>query len=123
MPYGAVENGEFFDMEPTAQEIQAAINANELDERPFSENAAALLHEWTTNAKGIVSEVARLQRDYHAKRIAYFVVKGWADPIRMDANGGFHDGQHRLKAAKFLERETIAVQIDPVPDQLGKDIF
>lgn len=122
VPFGAVANGKFYDMEPTPQEIQAAIDANEFDERPYSENSAALLDEWTAEAKGVIPEVARLQRHYHARRIAYLAVKGWTDPIRMDANGGFHDGQHRLKAAKFLGRETIEVQIDPVPDRTGEDI-
>ncbi len=48
--------------------------------------------------------------DYHAGRVAYFVVKGWANsPIEITASGAMNEGQHRLLAACFMKLDEIEV--------------
>lgn len=54
-------------------------------------------------------DLARKSRDYHIKRIAYFVVNGWKEPIQIDVRTSIpqlnefkiFDGKHRLVAAIF----------------------
>lgn len=54
-------------------------------------------------------DLARKNRDYHIKRIAYFVVNGWKEPIQIDVRTTIpkfnefkiFDGKHRLVAAIF----------------------
>jgi len=39
---------------------------------------------------------------YHARRIAFFIVNGWSEPIVLRGDGcTIEDGLHRLKAALY----------------------
>ena len=101
--------------EPSKQEIVQAIANKDFDLRPFSgASQSALVDEWSQKANGNIHEFARLQREYHAKRIACLVVNGWSDPIEIDAAGKITDGNHRVRAADFLGRSEIEVLVKPV---------
>lgn len=57
--------------------------------------------------------------DYHAARVAYFVLHGWRDPILIDVgvpgvcyvNWPVSDGNHRLYAAAFCSDEFIDAEL------------
>ncbi len=98
---------------PTDIEIEAAVErtrAGESQRLPF-------------NSPQFHAEIARLQfKDfqsayswgmrYHADRIAYFVVNERENcPIEIMANEDMREGQHRLRAAKFMKKEEVAVLV------------
>ena len=61
--------------EPSRAEIEEAIERGELDDREFQKDIGSLLSEW--DREGISpEETNRLATQYHARRIAYFVVNG-----------------------------------------------
>jgi hypothetical protein len=106
IPYG--ENG--ICTEPTVKGIFDAIEENALESRHFH-NRDALIEEWLAKSGGKVLEWANSAREYHNRRVAYFVVKGWTDPIGVTAEGVIHDGSHRLRAAIFMRKEEVEVEI------------
>jgi len=106
--YGVYE----YSCEPSRQEIDQAIKSGWLETRSFQTDIDELNHEWNRKAKS-KSEYAMLQKEYHSKRIAFFVVNGWADPIVIDKDGKtIKDGLHRYKAAQYLGHEIIDVKLD-----------
>ena len=100
--------------EPSSQDICQAITNKSFELRPFSEvDQEVLRAEWTQAANGDIHEFARLQRAYHAKRIAFLVVSGRNDPIEVDSTGNITDGNHRVRAAIFRGETEIEVLIKP----------
>src|SRR5205809_638791 len=94
--------------EPSKADIQKAVDEKDFETRGFQE------HELEIQAQFLalpISERYGWLRTYHAKRIAFFVLNGWDDyPIVL--NKDLHtikEGLHRLKAAIFLDMETVEV--------------
>lgn len=111
VPFGAHHEGKHYSFNPTSEEIQQAIDNGWLEARGIQSHRAELDKEWYEVSKGNPNEIAQLQREYNARRIAYLAVHGWPDPLRVEANGKMHDGTHRLRAAIHLELEEVAVTI------------
>jgi len=110
-PY-AVFDGRLHDLEPSEDEIQNALDNDKLEEREFSgDGQNALAEEWSKRANGDAEEFYRLQRLFHAERIARFVKHGWTNPIDIKKDGELVDGGHRYRAARFLKRDEIEVRI------------
>jgi hypothetical protein len=108
VPYGFRQDGNDYSCEPSHQEIQCAIDKGQLEDRGFQTHLDELRSEWASNARSL-QEFADRQREYNARRIAYFVVHGWTDPITLTAAGNMRDGLHRLKAAIFLGKDEVEV--------------
>jgi hypothetical protein len=99
-PFGFTHQGKAYDTDPSAAEIQHAIENENFEPRGIQSDRPELDREWFEQSKGDVDEIARLQKIYNARRIAYLYVNGWNGfPIRVEANGTMHDGTHRLRAA------------------------
>lgn len=109
--YAAKQDGKMFYFDPSVAEIQHAIDAGKLEERGYQRHLAQLVAEWQAGANGDAAEFYRLQKQYHARRIAYFVVRGWTDPIVLAANGDMIEGTHRLKAAIHKGLPKVGVRI------------
>lgn len=107
VPYGIRLDGLSICFDPSVEDIRKAIDEGRLEERGFQTDLEALRTEWEQQSQGNPLEFYRLQGVYHARRIAYFVVRGWSDPIVVDRSGNLHGGLHRLKAAKFLDHHEI----------------
>ena len=108
VPYGAYD----ISCEPTKDEIERAIQENDLESRPFKSYEIELNDEWNKNARSI-NEYCALQQQYHTRRIAFFVVNGWSDPILLNEDGcRIEDGLHRFKAAIFKGTDSICVKIN-----------
>jgi hypothetical protein len=100
--------------EPTSSEICTAISNKQFESRSFDQaDKNGLLNEWNNAANGNDTEMGRLQKIYHAQRIAYLIVNGWSDPITIDLNGVITDGNHRIRAASFLGRAEIDANVKP----------
>ena len=94
--------------EPSRTEITKAIEQREFEDREFQKDINSLISEWDRG--GISPEESnRLATQYHARRIAYFVVNGWNKPIVLYEDGTLKDGLHRIKAAQFKGMDTIDV--------------
>jgi len=97
--------------------IEEAIKNNELEIRGFQSHYAELEEEWNANLTGDFNakcmEYARRSKTYHARRIAFFVVKGWdGDPIVLEPDAvAINDGLHRLKAAKHMDLQEVEIKI------------
>ena len=102
--------GQCFSTEPSDEDVAEAIKKGELEERGFQEYEHELAAEWYRHPP---TECVQLAKQYHARRIAYFVVKGWTDPIQITSVGKLRDGAHRLRAAKFKGEKTIDFIIVP----------
>lgn len=100
-----------YSVEPSPADIQNAITEGRFETRGFQNDIKELTDEW--NRGGSLDEYLRLRRQYHARRIAHFVVHPSSDPVVLDKNtGGVKEGLHRLKAAKYKGDETICVRVD-----------
>jgi hypothetical protein len=108
--YGYVDNGVGYSCEPSPEDIQHAINNNQLEERGFQSHLEELKTEWRANAK-TRQECDELVKIYHARRIAFFVVNGWKEPVALTAEGKVNDGLHRIKAAIFIGMDEVEVII------------
>ncbi len=98
-------------MEPSSADIEKAVAEGTFETRGFQNNIKELTDEW--NHGGSLDEYLRLSRQYHARRIAYFIVHPSNDPVMLDKNtGGVKEGLHRLKAAKHKGEKTICVRLD-----------
>lgn len=105
IPYGVGD----VSCEPTNVEIKKAILENNLEMRSFQDDLAELNAEWNNKANN-EDEYWVLQKEYHSRRIAFFVVKGWDDPILLHKDEcKIKDGLHRFKAAMYLGMELIDV--------------
>ena len=97
--------------EPTKEEIEEAIKNENLEKRNFQDDLDELNAEWNLKSNNF-EEYITFQKDYNARRIAYFIVNGWSSPILLDEDGvTIKDGLHRFKAAKYLENEMIDVVV------------
>jgi len=97
--------------EPTLEEIKKAIKDNDLETRGFQDHLDILNREWNDKAKN-EDEYFALQRDYHRRRIAFFMVNCWDFPILLYKDlHTIKDGLHRFKAAKYLGLEMIEVEV------------
>jgi hypothetical protein len=104
-PYGQCD----LSADPSDAEIETALREERFDNRNFQKDEAELRAEWQLGSPSC-EEICERARQYHARRIAFFVRYGWSDPIRLKSDGHtVHDGLHRLRAAKFLGRESIDV--------------
>ena len=110
--YAAQKDGHLYNFNPTTENIQQAIDAGQLEERGYQTHKDELHTEWTQGAQGNIETFCLLQRDYHARRIARFVVKGWSDPIILASDGDMIDGTHRLKAAIHKHLDEVEVQVE-----------
>jgi hypothetical protein len=98
--------------EPTKEEIEIALNENNLETRGFQ--YPELYNEFE-KIKGS-PEYYKYIRNYHANRIAFFVKHGWNDPIILNRDGStIKDGLHRLKAAIYLNKEKVDVVVINTP--------
>ncbi|HAB17916.1 MAG TPA: hypothetical protein PLX89_19165 [Verrucomicrobiota bacterium] len=116
IPYGFSDVGIL--CEPCADDICRAIREGRLETRNFQNDLPELQAEWQAASQGgkDLAALRRVGTNYHAQRIAYFVVHGWEDPkypIRLDAQSALHDGGHRLRAALFKGTTEIDVIITP----------
>ena len=109
--YAAWHEGKLYDFNPTTSDIQNAIEGGQLENRGYQSHKGELEDEWAQCAKGSIDEICRLQKNYHARRIAHFVVHGWEDPIILAANGDMIDGTHRLKAAIHKRMHEVEIKI------------
>jgi hypothetical protein len=97
--------------EPTHEQIDRAIREKDFDERGYQENMNELIDEWNRDGAS-PDEYNQRERDYHARRIAYFVENGWHDaPILKKDGRSIDGGLHRIKAAKHRGDKTIKVRI------------
>jgi hypothetical protein len=104
---------EKYPVEPLREEIDEAIAERNLETRGFQKDYEALVDEWNREAGGSFEKYLSLRRQYHARRIAYFVVRGWNDPIVLHEDQcRVKEGMHRLKAAKQKGDKTICVRLD-----------
>jgi hypothetical protein len=102
-----------FSVEPSPEEIEKAIAENIFETRGFQENIIALTDEWNKEAGLDFDKYLYLRRQYHARRIAYFVVHPSSDPIILDKEtGGVKEGLHRLKAAKHRGAKSVCVRFE-----------
>ena len=92
--------------EPSRAEIAKAIEEKKFEEREFQKDINSLLSEWDSTEIS-PEESNRLATQYHARRIAYFVVNGWNKPIVLREDGSLKDGLHRIRAAMFQGIDTI----------------
>lgn len=93
------------DFDPTCEEIEQAIADRDFVDKPHHGREEELNREWIAAAKGDINEAYRQQRLHHARRIAYFVVHGWADPVEVRrSNGTVKGGTHRIRAAQCVQR-------------------
>jgi ParB-like nuclease domain len=77
-------------------------------QRAYQQDLESLKAEWNT----IPEQFHLRAKEYHARRIAYFVVNGWTDPIVLEQDARtIVDGLHRLKAAIYLGNETVEATI------------
>ena len=97
--------------EPSCSEIAKAIEDRKFENREFQKDIKSIDSEANRKA-GSEKEYCNFLKQYHARRIAYFVVHGWKDPIVLRENGTVKDGLHRLKAAIYKGVETIDVTTD-----------
>ena len=104
---------EKYPVEPLREEIEEAIAEGNLETRGFQKDYGALVDEWNREAGGSIEKYLGLRRQYHARRIAYFVVRGWKDPIVLhEDQRRVKEGMHRLKAAKQKGDKTICISLD-----------
>jgi hypothetical protein len=108
--YGYVDNGVGYSCEPSVEDIQLAMDKYQLEERGYQSHLGELETEWRAKAT-TRQEGDDLVKLYHSRRIAFFVVNGWTDPIVLTADGRMNDGLHRLKAAIFRGMDEVEVII------------
>ena len=108
--YANTIDGVQYDCEPSADDIQRAIDEKQFEFRGFQTHHDELMDEWKNGASS-AREFNELMRAYHTRRIAHFVDQGWNDPIILTVDGKMKDGLHRLKAAIFKGMGEVEVTI------------
>ena len=70
-----------------------------------------------------MEDCARLARQYHARRVAFFVVNGWEDdPIEVGRDNWLIEGGHRMRAAEQVGLEQIqCIKTDRTKEEARKD--
>jgi hypothetical protein len=98
----------------TDEDIQRVLNEGQLEERSHESHSDALNAEWNDASQGGQDrdEWLRQVKAYHLRRVAYFVAKGWTDPIIVTSDGRILDGSHRIRAAVFMGRTEIEVKME-----------
>ena len=96
--------------EPTRQEIAQALEEQDFETRCYQDDLQELKAEWRKARN--CEDFRSLVKKYHTRRIAYFVAKGWQNPITLRKDGRrIEDGLHRFKAAQYKGDKTIDVTI------------
>jgi len=96
--------------EPSREEIAQAIDEKKLETRRYQEDLELLKSEWASSQT--LPEYCRMVKEYHTRRIAYFVVNSWSDRIVLDRDGRtVVDGLHRLKASQYLGMQTTDAEV------------
>jgi hypothetical protein len=106
LPYGQ----DNISCEPFREEIEKAVREKNLEKRGFQEHLDELEVEW-----GKIPTPERYDhiRNYHAKRIASFVVNPDDHPIKLKKDGReVSEGSHRLRAAIHLGIDEVEVEIE-----------
>lgn len=67
--------------EPSKDQIEMAVNKNELERRGFQCDKDKITAE--CNKGKNFEEYCDCMRKYHTRRIAFFVVNKWTDPIEL----------------------------------------
>jgi hypothetical protein len=75
-----------FDFHPTNEDIKKAIEENNIETRGYQKDIDELNKEWNQKANN-EKEYYELQKDYHARRVAYFVISDWNDRIVLNKDG------------------------------------
>ena len=104
-------------VEPSEEEIRQAVEKGELEERGMDEHQvqikASLLAG--SNNGSDVAAVVRMMKDYHTKRVAYFVVNGVPEgdphPITINGQNQVTAGNHRVRAARYLGMNEVEVEV------------
>jgi len=97
--------------DPSKEDIEKAVKENNLDTRAFQANEREIAADWAMAR--LNGQDYSVVKQYHARRIAFFVVKGWKDSITLNKDGyTVKDGLHRIKAAIYLGKTTVDVIID-----------
>lgn len=109
VPYGDPASGVLH--EPSTDDVQGALEKGALDERDFQRDLEELKAEWRQASNNDADAWAREVKNYHARRVAWFVTHGWNDPITIGSNNVIRDGSHRIRAAIFLGHEEIDVVV------------
>ena len=102
--YGDVLDNRKIMCEPTLMDIYDAVKSSNSEARNYQTDLDALKEEWLQECKRSLDPYGTWQQlvsQYHARRIAYFVVNGWSQPIEINQNNELTDGTHRIKAAIF----------------------
>lgn len=97
--YGFKVDGKTYYAEPTSADIAEAIQTGQLETRGLQQHSDELNEEWARVP--VLEERATVVRQYHARRIARFVVDGWTDAISICVHDVLEDGAHRLLAARY----------------------
>jgi hypothetical protein len=97
-----------FSVEPTAEDIRQAIEKNDLEERGMDEHQDQI-RAWLlagSNNGDDVGAVVRMMKEYHTKRVAYWVVKKLPTddeyPITVNKGNQVTAGNHRVRAARYM---------------------
>jgi hypothetical protein len=104
-------------VEPSEEEIRQAVEKGELEQRGMDEHQAEIKSSLLagSNNGSDVAAVVRMMKDYHTKRVAYFVVNGLSegDPHPITVNGQNHvvAGNHRVRAARYLKMDEVEVEV------------
>ncbi len=105
LPYG--DNEMNISCDPNDTDIENAVIENNFETRSFQGDLMDLEIEWKQKTSNGHNR-HNLIKEYHSKRIAYFVINGWKEPITLYKNSlKIKDGLHRLRAAKYLNKEFI----------------
>ena len=67
--------------EPSKEEIERAVREQNPEKRGFQDDLSELIAEWEKVSR---SEYYDHIRQYHARRIAFFVENKWHDPIALN---------------------------------------
>ena len=111
-PFGFSHEGKVYDCNPTAEQIQQAIDGGHLEKRRAQLDRDDLDLEWLAKSEGNIDKIALQQKMYNARRIAYFCKYGWDGfPLRVEADGTMHDGTHSLRAAIHNGLDEVEVTI------------
>ena len=104
-------------VEPTTEEIKEAVDNGRLEHRGMDEHQEeikAWLIAGSKNGQDIMASVS-MMKTYHTRRVAFFVVNGIPEndkhPITVRQNNIVTAGNHRLRAAIYLEIPELEVHV------------
>ena len=84
--------------DPSSAGIAKAVDEWTLEFRRFQTHKEELAHEFYSEG---FARVIPLARQYHERRVAFFVINGWTDAIQICIHNVLEEGGHRLLAARF----------------------